>query len=80
MSELREKVIDIISDTLKLAQAERKVLESSDPDAKLAAWDSVKHVELIVALEDEFDIDVEAAWIAKLNHLDRIVTYLQERI
>lgn len=41
------------------------------------AWDSVKHVELIFLLEDEFDMEFDEETMAQLNSVDSIVAAIE---
>lgn len=36
-------------------------------------WDSLRHMSLISALEDEFDVEFSAQQIGKMNSLGRII-------
>ena len=40
-------------------------------------WDSLKHVEMIFMLEDEFDVQFSEADLAKLDSVDAIVDLLR---
>jgi acyl carrier protein len=43
----------------------------------LAAWDSLKHMNLILALEDEFDIEFSDQEIAGINSLNLLLEALR---
>jgi acyl carrier protein len=42
-----------------------------------AKWDSMNHLNLVVALEEEFDVSFEPEDIAEMKSLKRIETKLQ---
>ncbi|MBL8600879.1 MAG: acyl carrier protein [Myxococcales bacterium] len=42
----------------------------------LAAWDSVKHIEVVFALEDTFEVEISEAVVATLDSVDAIVRAL----
>ena len=42
-----------------------------------ALWDSVAHVNLILALEQEFDIQLEVEEFNQLNSIAAIIAYLE---
>ena len=67
LAEIRSRVVATLSDVLGTEVA---------PDAKrvdLPTWDSLKHVELVFALEDEFDDEFLSDQIPSLNSVDAIV-------
>ena len=45
----------------------------------LASWDSLHHLELMLALEDEFEVHIQAEEIPELVSLERISDYMRER-
>lgn len=48
-------------------------------DHDLAAWDSLGHVNLIMALEQEFDIYIEVEDFGNLNSVPAILAYLAQQ-
>lgn len=42
-------------------------------------WDSLNHLNLIVALEDEFDMEFEPEEIAEMKSLDAIVRMIKSK-
>lgn len=75
----KERVIETISEVLRLDAAGRAILESDSDDETIEGWDSASHVEIIVALEDEFGIEIEVEAIARLGNVRKIVAYLDSR-
>lgn len=45
----------------------------------LEAWDSLRHLELMLALEAEFDVHIQAEEIRELASLERIDGYMRAR-
>lgn len=45
--------------------------------AEIAAWDSLKHVELVFALEDEYQVRIPEHLFAQLDSLDAIVAVVE---
>lgn len=79
MADTRERVIAVIAGTLKLDQAEVDNLRLEAGYQRLAKWTSSRHAEIIVALEDEFGIEVDERAIARLSNVDAICAYLAEK-
>jgi acyl carrier protein len=75
MSELLSKVKEIISDKLMLDADE--VSEASSFVDDLGA-DSLDTVELIMAFEDEFDIEISDEDAEKISTVGEAIAYLEE--
>lgn len=73
--DLFPKVQELISHTLKLPSA-KITRDTSDMD--LAAWDSLAHVNLMMSLEQTFDLFMEVEDFAKLTSVPAILAYLKE--
>jgi acyl carrier protein len=70
------RVRDLVAATLKLPA------ENITPTTRygdVVAWDSLGQVNLIMALEQTFDIYIEAEEFASLNSVSAIVTFLESR-
>jgi acyl carrier protein len=74
--ELFKKIQFTMATTLKVAP-DKITSESSDKD--LAAWDSLAHVNLMMSLEQTFDLFLEVEDFAKLTSVPAILKYLKER-
>ncbi len=73
--DLFPKVQELIAQTLKLRSA-KITRDTSDRD--LAAWDSLAHVNLMMSLEQTFDLFMEVEDFAKLTSVPAILAYLKE--
>jgi acyl carrier protein len=71
-----EKLQRTIATTLKVP-AEHVGATTHDRD--LPAWDSLGHVNLIMALEQEFDIYIEVEDFGNLNSVPAILAYLAQQ-
>jgi acyl carrier protein len=80
MTDVRERVVGIITEVLGLDPSEAADLAKETGSEPLAKWDSMRHVELIVALEDAFGIEIEERAIPKLNSVARIVEHLRTKL
>jgi acyl carrier protein len=77
--DLFQKLQGVISTTLKVAP-EKIGEETSDKD--LAAWDSLAHVNLMMSLEQTFNLSLEVEDFSKLTSVPAILEYLrgQEKV
>jgi acyl carrier protein len=75
MSDIKETIINIVADVLEVDEQGREVLRDESGQHTLGAWTSARHAEIVVALEDEFDTEVEERMIAKLNNIPKMVEY-----
>jgi acyl carrier protein len=71
--DLFEKTRDVIATTLKVTP-EKITRETSDKD--LAAWDSLAHVNLMMSLEQTFDLFLEVEDFSRLTSVPAILEYL----
>jgi acyl carrier protein len=71
---LFEKIQHVIATTLKVAP-DKITRETSDID--LVAWDSVAHVNLMMSLEQTFDLFLEVEDFTKLTSVQAILEYLR---
>ncbi len=71
-----EQLQEAIADTLNIDA--NTINESSSADT-LPAWDSLGHVNLMVALEDTFDVELEVEDFPKLTSVAAILAYLNEQ-
>ena len=73
---LFEQVQDAIAVTLKVPAS--KITEETTSE-DLAAWDSLGHVNLMMALEQTFDIFLDVEDFSKLNSVPAIIDYLKKQ-
>lgn len=71
---MREKIINIVSRVF-----ETEVNENTD-QKNCAAWDSLKHLNLIIELEDEFNISFEPEEIAQLKSIALIEQLISQKL
>jgi acyl carrier protein len=74
--DLFEKIQYVIATTLKVSP-DKITRETSDKD--LAAWDSLAHVNLMMSLEQTFDLFLEVEDFPKLISVPAILEYLREQ-
>jgi acyl carrier protein len=76
--DVKEKVVRAIKNVLSLDAQEEEILRDENYSGGLTKWTSATHAEIIVAVEDEFDIEISDMRIPGLNSLAKIVAYVQE--
>lgn len=72
---MEDKIIEIISMVSKIDKAE--LIAQKDVE-KL--WPSITHVEVVVALEEEFDIMFEQEEIAQMTTVVKIVEIVNTKV
>ncbi|MBS0446986.1 MAG: acyl carrier protein [Proteobacteria bacterium] len=73
---LFERVQETVAATLKVPP-EKITRELRDED--LAAWDSLGHVNLVMALEQTFGVYIEVEDFANLNSIPGIMGFLEKQ-
>ena len=71
--DLFDQVQHVIASTLKVTP-DKISRETSDKD--LASWDSIAHVNLMMSLEQTFDVLLEVEEFAQLTSVPAILEYL----
>jgi acyl carrier protein len=74
--DLFEKIQNVIASTLKVTP-DKITRETSDKD--LVAWDSLAHVNLMMGLEQTFDLFLEVEDFTQLTSVPAILEYLREQ-
>lgn len=72
--DIRSQVCSVMSEVLKIPVQEDSNLVRSQTEQ----WDSLMHLELILALEEEFRVRFSAEQAANIQSLDDVVTILGE--
>jgi acyl carrier protein len=73
---MRDRVIAVIAAVLKLPAS--AITDSSSPD-DVATWDSVQHLQIILALEEEFGLQFEPDDIDSLQTVGLLIAAVSER-
>ena len=68
------KVNSILAEQLGVPKSE---ITDSLQFGDIPQWDSLGHMAIIAALEEEFQVEVDADLIAELTNVRAIVTYLE---
>lgn len=73
---MRDRVIAVIAAVLKLPPS--ALNDQSSPD-DIAAWDSLQHLQIILALEEEFGLQFPADDIDHLQTVGMLVAAVSEQ-
>jgi len=71
-----EQLRDVIASTLKVPPA--KITETTKNEDLSASWDSLGHVNLMMALEQTFGVFLDVEDFAKLISVPAILQYLKD--
>jgi acyl carrier protein len=73
MNELKDRIIAVMKCVFDLAQIDENASQQS-----IEKWDSLGHLNLIVALEEEFDVSFEPEEMITMTSLQLIVDKIKE--
>lgn len=71
---MEEKVIDILKEVFECAN-----IDSTCSQTNCDAWDSLRHLNIIVELESEFDVTFEPDEIAGMKSFEDIIVLLNRK-
>lgn len=72
-----DRIKKVMADVLGIDEA--SITESSSPDT-IKNWDSLRHMNLIVALEEEFDVQFDETEMAEMTSFTAIVQALTKLV
>lgn len=72
---IENRIKTVMSSVLNISKSEINNKTSSDT---IKSWDSLKHMNIIVGLEEEFDIEFDADEIGNLLNYELIRIYILE--
>ena len=75
-ADLHDRIATIVADAFGISRDE---VTADLAYGAIAPWDSVGHLDLLVALEREFGFSLTADLIPRLTSIRAIATYLGER-
>ncbi|HEY1270721.1 MAG TPA: acyl carrier protein [Terriglobales bacterium] len=74
---LMERVCGIAADVLKVPASQ---LTGQSSTETIEAWDSVQHLNLVLALEQEFAVQFEPEEIDQMTSVERILKVLEAKL
>ena len=75
MNDLKKRILDVMGTVFEINPSE--IVESSGPGS-IEKWDSLRHMTLVVALEEEFNIRFRDEMIEQLINFKLIEIFLRE--
>lgn len=72
---IEDRVVSLLSDILDIEKD-----ELLNRKAEKGVWDSLQRVEIVLALESEFDVMLEGEEIASLLTINNIVELLEKKV
>lgn len=77
----REEIFQKFTDIFRDIFADESIVLSDSTSAKdIEGWDSFQQINLIVAIEDVFGLEVPLKRVEKLNNVGEMVTLIQEEL
>jgi acyl carrier protein len=74
-------IIDRLQPVFRDVFDDESLVLSSEMTAKdVDGWDSLTHVQLIVAVESEFDIEFQTAEISELKNVGDFINLIQKKL
>jgi len=74
---VRDRILTVVASVLKVPAS--SLTDVSSPDT-VDTWDSLQHLQVILALEEEFGIQFPADDIDRLQTVGALVTSVRERV
>lgn len=72
---MKEKVVEILAEVTNIS-AEELLKKADSKDL----WESLTNVEIIIALEEEYEVCFEQEEIAEMNSVNKIVNILESKL
>ncbi|AYF43043.1 acyl carrier protein [Halobacteriovorax sp. BALOs_7] len=70
---MKNKITEILTETLECEVNENTSMESCEE------WDSFNHINIIIELKSQFNIDIPTDDISLLNSYSNIVNYIKNK-
>ena len=76
MSVSQDKIIEIIQSVFPKAG---NPITGETTAAEINGWDSLGHINLVLALEKEFDVKLRPAKLARLKNISELTAHIAEK-
>jgi acyl carrier protein len=77
MSSMKDRVANLIARVLGV---DASAVASSLPRGEIAEWDSLKHIQVILAVEEEFLVEFSDSEIADARCIDDLVDLVARKV
>ena len=74
---MEDKIKEILATILEIDQSD--VNNDTNPDT-VSSWDSLRHMKLVFAIEDEYDVQFSDDQIIQLTDVGKIINCIKELI
>ena len=74
---MEERIKGVMSSVFNVPKGE--IQSDASPDT-INSWDSLRHMDLIIGLEEEFDIEFDDEYIGNLLNYDLIKIHIKEQM
>lgn len=72
---MEEKVFKILKDVLEMDEVSMNTSQDNCEN-----WNSLRHLNLVSELEDEFDVEFEPEEIAEMKSVNNIIEIIKEKL
>lgn len=72
---MEEKVFKILKDVLEMDEVSMNTSQDNCEN-----WNSLRHLNLVSELEDEFDVELEPEEIAEMHSVNSIIEIIKEKL
>ncbi|MER2149031.1 MAG: acyl carrier protein [Ruminococcus sp.] len=77
----REEIYERLNEVFQDVFGDDDITVNDDTTAKdIDGWDSLRHITLLAAIEDEFDIEFSMGQTVKMKNVGEMVDYIEDEV
>lgn len=77
----REEIYERLNEVFQDVFGDDNITVNDDTTAKdIDGWDSLRHITLLAAIEDEFDIEFSMGQTVKMKNVGEMVDYIEDEV
>ena len=77
----REEIYERLNEVFQDVFGDDDITVNDDTTAKdIDGWDSLRHITLLAAIEDEFDIEFSMGQTVKMKNVGEMVDYIENEV
>lgn len=77
----REEIYERLNEVFQDVFGDDDITVNDDTTAKdIEGWDSLRHITLLAAIEDEFDIEFSMGQTVKMKNVGEMVDYIEDEV